>query len=260
MPKENELALTYLAIGLVIGIMFMCYGGYQALCNRRNARMRPEYMSTGFIAGGIRPGAPYGMNLLGNNRGFASRQNMGSDIFDPSEGFNPNVAVDPNLIDQWTDVSLPGANMNNIFIDPNVDEGIESVVRMDNFTAYGKQAAEARAPYNRFWPSASNSENFYPEMKEDFSPPERALNKKNLVEAMSDLGSGWESITYNDKNIAGVPDVVAAYSGAYQKAYNLVATTTNGDLVYEFYGLSKDDARRKWNKAFPGYEYPKSIQ
>ena len=250
--KEQNIALTYLAVGLVIGILFMCYGGYQALCNRRDMQRGRylEYMTTG----GIIPGNKYGMDLLGANRGYTGTQNIGGFVFDPAENSSERYSdFDPNLVlaaEEMGNMALPGANMNNIFIDPNEDNGPEDIVRMDNFVAYGKEVAKPRAALNRFWPEPS---------KEGFSPPQRAVIG-NKVEEMTDIGSSWGKINYTDKNIQGVPDVVATYAGAYQKAYNLVGKTVSGDLVYEFYGLSKDGARAKWNKAFPGYEYPKSIQ
>lgn len=273
--KANKMALTYLAVGLVIGILFMCYGGYQVLCNRQRKMAmyryyRPEYMGDA---------DRFGLDMRSENRGFTGSHNIGGMVYIPPSNsqhpaefysnFNPNFIVSENM----SKTDLPGANMNSIFIDPNNDNGPEDIVRMDNFTAYGKEVAKPQAatPMNRFWPEQyadsaygkmiaeegyANTDKLY---TEEFAPPQHKV-VGDKYEGMADLNSSWDKIVYTDKNIEGVPDVVATYAGAYQKAYNLVGTTTSGNLVYEFYGLSKDAARAKWDKAFPGYEYPKSLQ
>jgi len=65
---------------------------------------------------------------------------------------------------------------------------------------------------------------------------------------------------HNDRTIVGCPKIFPILNGAYQKIYVLSGNTPEGYLVYEYYGKSKDEARYKFKRAFPGCEMPDSIR
>ena len=63
----------------------------------------------------------------------------------------------------------------------------------------------------------------------------------------------------NDRDMVGCPKVFPVLNGAYQKIYVMSGTNKDGNLVYEFYGRSKAEARMKFRSAFPGCKLPAAI-
>lgn len=63
-----------------------------------------------------------------------------------------------------------------------------------------------------------------------------------------------------DRNIVGCPKIFPILNGAYQKIYVMAANTKEGNLIYEYYGRSKAEARLKFRQAFPGCKIPDSIK
>lgn len=63
-----------------------------------------------------------------------------------------------------------------------------------------------------------------------------------------------------DRNIVGCPKIFPVFNGAYQKIYVMSANDKQGNLIYEYYGRSKAEARLKFRQAFPGCELPDSIK
>lgn len=188
---------------------------------------------------------PY--DMLKYSSSLSSEHNIASDVYDPMK---------ENFVDEDYDINYAGSvrkehmlsaeNLGNIFINPfESEKNPEDVVDFGDKENYGSGIEYMGNPNKYVEP-------------EYFQPFQRPLNNEGfeILPNFKIENFMGEYPQYTSNIMKGCPIVVESYDGAYFKMYVMTGTTKGGNLVYEYYGRTKDDARRRWRIAFPSCNFP----